>query len=502
MSNNPFRRAQRYHKKLRLAFVGGPGSGKSYTALSVSCHMAHVLFGQSEGKVAVIDTERGSGDVYADTPCACSQCREQGLSLVYDHLPLTKFDISNYIRAMDAAAANRYPILLIDSITHAWTWLTEEIERIAQNTFGGNKWAAWSRGTPLQNRFVEAILDYPGHLIVTMRSQTEWALEEDERGKKKPVEIGTKAVQRKGVSYEFDIVAQMRDAGTAAIGKTRCSNLREKILQFPGQDLAQTLLSWLNSGAQEAPQAPVLDPGPSETQGSSPAPSGPLNLDSLTAGGAEVHQDHARSAEALTAASGTQGMNPEVQPVREASPPPTVPEMPKPSDTPSDLSVSFDDAQESQDPIIEGIERVFNGFGVPNNAARGVLIQALGGGNETEADKALRDPAAPDCLAKWCEEHPEAWITVPALPNGVYWAHALKMTLQTATKDTDARAKYVKEICGNEVFTKNGTMDAGRITFFHYWRLRRRLQRDHLLHASVKVLVGEHPLPPVSFFGL
>ena len=52
-----FRKAQRKQAKLRLAITGPAGSGKTYSALQLA-------FGLG-GKIAMIDTENGSGDLYS-----------------------------------------------------------------------------------------------------------------------------------------------------------------------------------------------------------------------------------------------------------------------------------------------------------------------------------------------------------------------------------------------------------------------------------------------------
>ena len=53
-----FRKAQRKQTKLRLGITGPAGSGKTYSALLIA-------FGLG-GKIAMIDTENGSGDLYAN----------------------------------------------------------------------------------------------------------------------------------------------------------------------------------------------------------------------------------------------------------------------------------------------------------------------------------------------------------------------------------------------------------------------------------------------------
>jgi type II secretory pathway predicted ATPase ExeA len=55
-----FRKAERKQAKLRLALCGPSGSGKTYSALLIAQGLA------PGGKIALIDTERGSGELYAD----------------------------------------------------------------------------------------------------------------------------------------------------------------------------------------------------------------------------------------------------------------------------------------------------------------------------------------------------------------------------------------------------------------------------------------------------
>jgi hypothetical protein len=53
-----FRKAQRKQAKLRLALAGPSGSGKTYSALLIAKGLG--------GPVAMIDTERRSGELYSD----------------------------------------------------------------------------------------------------------------------------------------------------------------------------------------------------------------------------------------------------------------------------------------------------------------------------------------------------------------------------------------------------------------------------------------------------
>ena len=99
------------------------------------------------GKVAVIDTERGSASKYADR-------------FDFDVCELTDHDIDNYVKFI-GEAAGEYDVLIIDSLSHGWADLLQEVEKLAQAKFRGNTWSAWSEGTPKQKKLVDALLSFP-----------------------------------------------------------------------------------------------------------------------------------------------------------------------------------------------------------------------------------------------------------------------------------------------------------------------------------------------------
>ena len=98
---------------------------------------------------------------------------------------------------------------------------------------------------------LDAILGYPGHVIVTMRTKTEWVMETNARGKQQPTRVGTKAEQRDGIEFEFDVVGEMDLEHTLVVSKSRCPALADAVIQKPGPEVALALLDWLDDG--EAP---------------------------------------------------------------------------------------------------------------------------------------------------------------------------------------------------------------------------------------------------------
>ena len=237
-----FTKATKERAKLRLAIFGPAGSGKTYTSLRLAAGLGE--------KIAVIDTERGSASKYAG-------------QFDFDVLELPKVDIDTYIAGMRAAAG--YDVLIIDSMSHAWFELLDEVERLARAKYQGNTWSAWSEGTPKQRGFMDALLALDLHVIATMRVKTEWDIQRDERtGKSKPVRIGLAPQQGKGIEYEFDMLMELSPEHTALVTKDRTGKFQDQTIDMPGEELGASLAEWLREGAEpvkaEKAQAKKAEP--------------------------------------------------------------------------------------------------------------------------------------------------------------------------------------------------------------------------------------------------
>lgn len=241
-----FRPATKDKAKARVAIQGVSGSGKTWTGLST----AH---GLSEGqRFAVIDTERGAASLYV------------GINgIQFDVLQMHRYDPRDLVKALAAAAQAGYGTVFIDSLSHFWKGTDGTLEQVekAKSKYGGNSFAGWKDGTPMQNEMIDALLTYPGHIVVTMRSHTEWVLQKNDRGYTEPVAMGMRAEQRKGVEYEFGIVASMDIDNTLMVLKSRCPALHKRIIREPNGaiDVAKPLLDWLNDGGKAADPAEFID---------------------------------------------------------------------------------------------------------------------------------------------------------------------------------------------------------------------------------------------------
>jgi hypothetical protein len=263
-----FVQAERSQLYVRCALFGPSGSGKTMTAL----RMAKGIAGKMGVPFAVIDTEARSASKYADR-----------YTFIVDNLEGKTID--HYLASMRAAREAGYKVLVIDSLSHAWRELTEEVDRIAQSSPSKNTFSPWAKVNPKQKRFIDAILNYPGHIIATMRSKTEWVIGEGKNGKTTPEKLGLAPEQGKGIEYEFDLLVELNQRHEAVVTKDRTGKFQDETVEKPGEDFGAALYEWL-SGAGVAETRPVKTPAkphkeeeagakPKKAAGTKPAPVNP-----------------------------------------------------------------------------------------------------------------------------------------------------------------------------------------------------------------------------------
>jgi hypothetical protein len=239
-----FRRAVKRDAKVRFAITGPSGSGKTYTLLKLATELG--------GPIAVVDTERGSAEKYADL-------------FEFDTLPLESFNPDLVPRLIEAAVKQGYRSLVIDSLSHFWSGTDGELDQVekVKRRLRDNGFAAWREITPKHNRMIDAMLGAPLHILVSLRVKTEWVLETDERsGKTKPRKIGLQPVMRDGIEYEFDVCGDMDQENTLVITKSRCPKLASAVFPKPGKELADLLQGWLGGTPAEVvrPEPPQEAP--------------------------------------------------------------------------------------------------------------------------------------------------------------------------------------------------------------------------------------------------
>lgn len=249
-----FQKAVKEQVKLRLAIDGLAGSGKSFSSLAIASAMAKMMreYGHGEGRIAVIDSERGSARLYAD-------------KFDFDVSELSSFSPLAYADEIHEAERAGYDIIIADSISHAWAGkdgALDQKDKAAGSS--GNSWTAWRNVTPKHNALVDAMLQCKAHFIATMRVKMEYVQEKNDKGQTEIKKVGLAAIQREGMEYEFTLVGDIDHSHTMKIAKSRVDGIGlGDQFERPGESFARRVYSWLTSGAKPAPrpvaQAPKAD---------------------------------------------------------------------------------------------------------------------------------------------------------------------------------------------------------------------------------------------------
>ncbi len=234
-----FVKATKKQAKLRLTFDGPAGSGKTYSSL--------VLAKALGGRTALIDTEHGSASKYANL-------------FDFDVVALKEFSLDTYMKAIAAAGAAKYDVLVIDSLTHAWTGKGGALEQVDSIEERQKFTKGWRTVSPLHTRLIDSMLSFPGHLITTMRTKMEYVLV-DKGGKQVPQKLGMAPVQREGMEYEFDVVVDLDLEGHVSISKSRCPTVNGPGRRDDVPDMGLRLKAWLTDG-EPVPEPKPTPPAP------------------------------------------------------------------------------------------------------------------------------------------------------------------------------------------------------------------------------------------------
>ncbi len=226
-----FAPAVRSAAKARIALVGPPGSGKTYTGLL----MAHVL----GSNIAVIDSERRSASGYVGV---------NGWS--FDVANPDSFEPLSLVDLLADAAASEHDVVLVDSLSHYWMGVGGMLEQVDRKSSNGNSFGGWKEARPDERRMVDALLAYPGHVIVTMRTKTEYVVEQNERGKAVPKKVGLKPEQRDGIEYEFRVVGSLDMDNVLTVTKSSIPPL-PRIVDQPDEAFAEQIRDWYEVGESQ-----------------------------------------------------------------------------------------------------------------------------------------------------------------------------------------------------------------------------------------------------------
>lgn len=233
------KKAVKTESKLRMAIIGPAGSGKTYSALRIAKALA------DDKPIALFDTEHGSAAKYSDQ-----------FDFDTDNIS-APFHPDKFGEAIREAVAGGYNVVILDSMSHAWNGeggVLDLVDQFARRMKNPNSFAAWKDVTPIQNRLTETVLGADIHIVVTMRSKTEYVLQDNGRGQQVPRKVGMAPIQKENWDYEFDVVLEMDAENNAIVTKTRCPALTGRVFAKPGAEVAAILREWLQGEPAPAPE--------------------------------------------------------------------------------------------------------------------------------------------------------------------------------------------------------------------------------------------------------
>lgn len=260
-----FVKANRVATWARIGLTGPTNAGKTYTALRLAVGLVVAGF-HDEGveeptleqifsRIAVLDSERGRAKFYANRTDLAMVTGE----FLYMELkpPYTPDKYQAAIQEGSEIVGTK-GVVITDSLSHVWSYSggVLQIQESISKQSGKNSYTAWQEGNTIQNKMIDKILDVPCHTISTMRSKMSYVIEQNDKGKMAPKQIGLKPIQRDDVEYEFDITLMLeKETNNAKIvkdttflaGTTEDMNLG-RITEQIGIDL----YDWLNNAADPA----------------------------------------------------------------------------------------------------------------------------------------------------------------------------------------------------------------------------------------------------------
>ena len=219
------RQSSKKQAKMKLALAGCAGSGKTMSSLLLAYGMTN-----NWSKIAVIDTENGSADLYSNLG------NYNVLNLKSPFMP------ENYIKAIEVCEDAGMEVIIIDSISHCWEYILEFHSQMA-----GNSFTAWGKLTPRVTAFVQKILNSNCHIISTMRTKQDYVLNE-KNGKLVPEKVGLKTIMRDGIDYEFTIVLDVDMKHFAKASKDRTNLFADKPEFVITSETGKAILDWCNEG--------------------------------------------------------------------------------------------------------------------------------------------------------------------------------------------------------------------------------------------------------------
>lgn len=231
------RKATRKKVKIKMAISSPTGFGKTYSALLLAYGIT-----QDWNKIAVIDSENESADLYSDLGD-------------YNVISMTPpYTVQSFCDAVDKCIAAGIEVIIVDSTYHYWHGKGGLLEY--NNSLGNNSFANWAKTNPMYSKWLDKILQTPAHFICTSRKKQSYEIVEN-NGKKTVEKKGMEDQIRDGFSYEMTISFNITTAGhLTEVDKDRTRMFAGKPEFIITSETGKAIKDWCELGIDfEAQQA-------------------------------------------------------------------------------------------------------------------------------------------------------------------------------------------------------------------------------------------------------
>lgn len=229
------KKAQRKTVKLKMGLSGASGFGKTYSALLLAYGMV-----EDWSKIAVIDTENGSAELYSNMG---------DFNVITLSAPFTP---ERYIEAIKICEGAGMELIIIDSITQEWDGVGGCLDIM---TALGGKYQDWAKVTPRHQKFIDAVLQSKCHIITTVRRKQDYEMT-TENGKTKVQKVGTKEVTREGFEYELTLNLEfLNENHLVKASKDRTGLFADRPEFVITSETGREILNWCNTGVDQLVEA-------------------------------------------------------------------------------------------------------------------------------------------------------------------------------------------------------------------------------------------------------
>jgi hypothetical protein len=236
-------KAERAKIKVPIMLMGASGSGKTLSSLLIAKGIVEAMLPKATdeehwAKIGMVETEHNRSSLYVNT--------EHDNVTIGNFLQVElkpPFTVQSYVEAFDMLKQAGVEVIIIDSLTSAWSGEGGLIDKV--NELGG-AFSDWKKVGPDQQQLLRLLSDTDVHVIATSRSKQGIEVTRNDVGKVQVEKVGLKPDLKDGLEYEFTITFQLYQDHSAQAMKDNSSIFTE---QRPlNRETGHKIYAWAEEG--------------------------------------------------------------------------------------------------------------------------------------------------------------------------------------------------------------------------------------------------------------